>query len=93
MEDISYKIDKDPNGTQSIIISVYELIDELNECYNSYALIFIKDLNTFTKHLNRFVCYYPTLPLHIKGWLVDMKVIELQKDCIILSIKSLLEIL
>lgn len=86
MEDISYKIEVDPTFTRSVLVFVYELIDDLNGCYESYLII-------FTKCSNIFKCYCPRVPPHVKDWLVNMKVIELQEDHVILSPRSLLEIL
>lgn len=83
---LSYSIEVEPPHIHSVLVFVYELIDELNECYNSYLII-------FTKSANNFTCYQPRVPPHVKQWLVDMKVIELQKDRVALSPISLLQIL
>jgi hypothetical protein len=86
MDKLSYSIQTECDFTHSVLVFVYELIDELNECYDSYLII-------FTKTANNFTCYQPRVPPHVKQWLVDTKVIELQKDRVVLSPISLLQIL
>lgn len=94
MDKLSYSIEVEPTGTHSVLISgihsvlvfVYELIDDLNECYHSYLMI-------FHKYTDSYVCYQPRVPPYVKQWLIDTKVIKLQKGKVVLSPKSLLQIL